>query len=104
MSDTPQYKEHFVIQQDQDGNLSVIADCDDYDAARSGIGVVNYVVSTIHVSDRTKVLRSDIAEECAKLMLEITSNRSTSSPQCIPVALYRKMEKLASQFKQATSE
>lgn len=103
MSET-KYKESFVIQQDTEGNLTVIADCDDYGLANSGVGVINYVADVTHVCDRTKVMRSDIAEECAKLMIEITSNRNTSSPQCIPVALYRKMEKLANQFKQAPLE
>ena len=73
-------------------------------AANTGVGVVNYVVATIAEYDRTSLDPKDIADECAKLMLEITQHRHTSSPQCIPVAMYRKMEKLANQYKIASEK
>ncbi len=76
------------------------------EAAQAGVGVVNYIASTEEVYDRRNLNPAEIASECAKLMMEITSNRHTSSPQCIPVAMYKQMTQLAKQYQAAiiTSE
>jgi hypothetical protein len=100
---------YFVVSVDEESKEAKILDNKEYAsqkeaddvAANVGVGVINYVVATVAEYDRTYLEPKDIADECAKLLLEATQYRQTSSPQCIPVAMYRKMEKLASQYKEA---
>ena len=72
-----------------------------HEFAQSGAGVTNFVASTEETYDRCNLNPAEIAGECAKLMMEITSNRHTSSPQCIPIAMYKQMAKLAKQYQAA---
>ena len=102
----------FVVSVDEHDQASIQGACAHLnqqsaeEAAATGVGTTNYVVGTLVEFDRTSLDASEIAGECAKLMMEITSNRHTSSPQCIPVAMYKQMAKLAQQYKAAiiTSE
>lgn len=100
----------FVVSVGPDKSIVRTTSLDDISAARefaqSGAGVINFVVSTEETYDRCNLDPAAVASECAKLMMEITSNRNTSSPQCIPISMYRQMAKLAQQYQTAiiTSE
>jgi hypothetical protein len=72
--------------------------------ASTGIGCKNFIVEAIHIEDRTKVKSSEIAEETVRFLIEMIATRPhTNSPQCLPVAKYRKLVEYVSQFIEAAT-
>ena len=65
----------------------------------SGSSVINYIAEIKEEVVREGLTPEEIGLECANLLCEIAEERkNASSPQCIPLAKYRKMVQLANLF------
>ena len=72
------------------------------EVASTGIGTINYITKTVLKVDRTKVDPEEVAKEAMTVLSTILAGRRhSSSPQCLPVAQYRELERLAAQYKSA---
>ena len=72
------------------------------DEANKGIGIINYIVKIDTVVNRTHVNPNEVATEAMEILDKILSGRRhSSSPQCLPVAHYRELERLSAQYKAA---
>lgn len=70
--------------------------------AQNGIGSINYIAGTIAEVDRLTPPPKDIAEAAISFLHEVVKGRRHStSPQCIPMAQYRKLVEFAEQYARA---
>lgn len=99
-------QEYFVVRVDEKGEIidtvAVPEDRNPEEFANSGIGCFNYVVKTEKVIDKCTPAPEDIAEEAARfLQVVIKGRRHSTSPQCLPVSQYRRLEELATMYERA---
>jgi hypothetical protein len=96
----------FVISVDADQNV-VKAEMAESRAeadviAQNGIGSINYIARPIASVDRLTPPPKDIAEAAISFLQEVVKGRRHStSPQCIPMAQYRKLVEFAEQYARA---
>lgn len=70
--------------------------------ANAGIGSINYIAETIVEIDRLTPPPKDIAEAAIGFLHEVIKGRKHStSPQCLPMAQYRKLAEFAEQYARA---
>ena len=70
--------------------------------ASSGIGSINYIAEKIDEIDRLNAPPKDIAEVAISFLYEVIKGRKHStSPQCLPMAQYRKLAEFAEQYARA---
>ena len=99
-------QEYFVIRINEKGEIvgtvAVPEDRDPKEFATSGIGCFNFITKTEAVIDKCTPAPEDIAEEAARfLQVVIKGRRHSTSPQCIPVSQYRRLEELATMYERA---
>jgi hypothetical protein len=70
--------------------------------ANAGIGSINYIAGTITEVDRLTPPPKLIAEAAISFLHEVIKGRKHStSPQCLPMAQYRKLAEFAEQYARA---
>jgi hypothetical protein len=99
-------QEYFVVRVDEKGKIidavAVPTDRDPAEFANNGIGCLNYIVKAEKVIDKCTPAPEDIAEETAKFLQEvIKGRRHSTSPQCLPVSQWRRLEELATMYERA---
>ena len=98
-------KEHFVVRTGKELSVSgPFTESEAADEAAKGIGTINHIVKKVATVDRTNVLPTEVAEEAMTILEKILSGRRhSSSPQCLPVAQFRELERLNAQYKAAVA-
>ena len=99
-------QEYFVVRVDEKGKIfdtvAVPEDGNPEEVAKNGIGCFNYIVKAEKVIDKCTPAPEDIAEEAARfLQAVIKGRRHSTSPQCLPVSQYRRLEELATMYERA---
>lgn len=100
----------FVISTDDNKNIVKVVEAISLEdgkeiAHNASVGCVNHVVGTLHTVDRVDAPAAEVAEEAMQFLWSVVEGRNrTSSPQCLPVAQYKKLVELAGQYKRAKSQ
>jgi hypothetical protein len=99
-------QEYFVVRVDAKGEIvdtvAVPEDRDPEEFATSGIGCFNYITKTEKIIDKCTPAPKDVAEETARFLQEvIKGRRHSTSPQCLPVSQWRRLEELATMYERA---
>ena len=98
---------YFVIRTDENMNIIETIAVDPVmpnanDIANDGIGCMNYIVGTLDIIDRLSPPPEDIANQAMEMLKKIINGRRhSSSPQCLPVADFRALSKLVTDYERA---